>query len=372
MGAAPATDRIRAFREEDIPQVTDLHIKVFGAGFLKDSPELREEYLAYFKQVFLDDRWRNEDAGPLVHQDRDGKVTGFIGSALRPMVWGGQPILARVSAQFMVDPESRGWVGVNLLNRFMRGPQDLTIVDEANTASRLLWEGLGGTTALGHSMRWLYPIRPARLGLSLLLRNHHSITRFAMPLATPATKPLDAMASRILKRRFKSPQDDFSGADVTENDIDTCLAEFNRREGVRPDYTPQTYRWLLMRARQMKRNGRFRMVIVRTKEGKVAGWYLYYVKPGGISEVLQVYATPDYMADVVEHLFRSAREDGATGLSGRLDHAIAQTLSERGCVFACGLPWFLVHSRRPELVNTFHHGKAFFSRIDGEFCLRLR
>jgi hypothetical protein len=34
-------------------------------------------------------------------------------------------------------------------------------------------------------------------------------------------------------------------------------------------------------------------------------------------------------------------------------------------------PWVLVHARDPEFVRAFEHGDAFFSRLEGEWCLRF-
>ena len=47
-------------------------------------------------------------------------------------------------------------------------------------------------------------------------------------------------------------------------------------------------------------------------------------------------------------------------------------LSNKRCLFHCGPQWVLIHARDPELIRRFDRGETFYSRMDGEWCLRFR
>jgi len=138
---------VRPFVEADIPQVAELHRRVFQTGEAP-SAELERRYRAYFRGIFLDNPWYDEEVSPLVYEDADGSIAGFLGVMPRRMSIRGRPIQAAVSSQFIVEPGRRSTMAaVHLMKTFMSGPQDVSIADEANGLSRKLWESLGGTTA---------------------------------------------------------------------------------------------------------------------------------------------------------------------------------------------------------------------------------
>ena len=73
----------------------------------------------------------------------------------------------------MVDPACKdGAAALGLLEKFLSGPQDISIADEANDTARMVWQGLGGQTAYLYSMRWTRPLRPFAYFMSLLKKAH--------------------------------------------------------------------------------------------------------------------------------------------------------------------------------------------------------
>jgi hypothetical protein len=117
--------------------------------------------------------------------------------------------------------------------------------------------------------------------------------------------------------------------------------------------------------------GRFRQRLVRTAAGAPLGWYLYYVKPGGVGEVAQVAAMDSSAGAVLDHLFHDAWRCGLVGLSGQLDPRLMRELSEKSCLFRHGGPWMLVHSPDAEVLHALHRGDAFLTRLDGEWWINL-
>jgi hypothetical protein len=120
----------------------------------------------------------------------------------------------------------------------------------------------------------------------------------------------------------------------------------------------------------MKAYGNLRKVALRDATKEIIGWFIYYVKRGGIAEVVQVGATKVHMKTVFDHLLCDAWNHGAIGLHGRLEIRHAQDLSESRCFFWSTIP-LLFRARNPELARLVQHGDAFLSRLDGEWCLRF-
>src|SRR5881296_1240974 len=117
---------VRPFTEDDIPKVAELHRKVFRTA-AESSPRLRAAYVVYFRKIFLDNPWYEEDLPSLVYQNTDGTIGGFLGVVPRTFSNGGKPIRVALSSQFIVDPRHRaGLVAVQLIKKFLSGPQDLS------------------------------------------------------------------------------------------------------------------------------------------------------------------------------------------------------------------------------------------------------
>jgi hypothetical protein len=362
--------QIRPFTAEDIPQVADLHRKVFGLAS-GTSPELLAAYRAYFTQVFLSNPWRSNSADSLVYEEKSGRITGFLAVMPRRMLFDGQVLQARITSQFVVDPAFRGCVGLKLLNAVLDGPQDITIADESNADSRKLWEGLGGATSHLYSMRWFYPLRPCRFALAVS-RKKQLLPRFASALAEPAARTLDFVAARVLSLPSLPNSPKVFGQDLDCETLSACLSGAGGDKSIRTDYDHRSLNWLLERACQMSQCGDLHKVLVKTEKQGIAGWYLYYASPKGVSEVIQLHARPNFSHDVLDHLFHHAWGQGAIALSGRMEPGMMQAFSDRHCLFHCGPQWVLVHSRRPELLHAFNGGTAGFSRLDGEWCLHFQ
>ena len=136
--------QIRAFVVDDIPEVANLHERVFRGRSTPASPAKKD----YFHEIFFRNPYYEEDLPSLVYE-ADGKIVGFHGTVCRRMTLNGQTIRVAGPTQFMVEPEYRTpFVSVSLIKAFLEGPQDLAFNDGGTEPVRKIWEGLGGTTAL--------------------------------------------------------------------------------------------------------------------------------------------------------------------------------------------------------------------------------
>lgn len=360
---------VRSFvKETDLPQVAHLHRLVFGRG-PRAAPDELELYHEYFTEVFLNNPWRDDALPSLVYEDDDRRIIGFLGVMPRPMVINGQPLRVAISSQFMVHPQRRGRVGLRLLTTFFSGPQDLSIT-EGNDQVRTIWEGLGGATLLLHSIHWTRPLRPSRYVLSFLKR--HGTASIVVRALTPVCVVMESLLGQLGRRPFRPSTPDTRGEELTESALLACLSEVSRGRSLRPQYDERSARWLLTTLADKKGRGRFRKVLVRNAAGEAAGWYLYYLKPAGVSEVVQVAARQGAMREVLGHLFHDAWAQGAVAVSGQLDPGFLPAFSDGHCLLhGGGGSWILAHSRRPEWLAPIHRGDAFLTRLEGEWWVGL-
>jgi Acetyltransferase (GNAT) domain len=354
---------VRAFTSQDIPQVADLHRTVFRSGGREAADA--EAYTRYFSSVFLDNPWRDERVCSRVFEEDDGRISGFLGVVPRRLSMDGRPLLAAICSQFVVHPERRGLVGLQLLKAVFEGPQDVSISDEANDATRRIWEGRGGMTAFLHSLRWLRPLRPGRLAASWL-REH----RWQAPFRAAAALG-EALAAPLLGPRVRPPAPDCRGERLDEATLLSCLTDVGDEGFLRPAYDVRSLKWLLGRAALSTREGQLEGIAVRNDRGELLGFYLYHAKADGVGEVLHVAATRETIGRVLGHLADHAWRHGAIGLAGRLHPGFLDELLT-GCFVSRGPgPWMLVHSKRPSLVDAILRGDTSLSRLDGEWCLRF-
>ncbi len=370
---------IRPFVKDDIPQVADLHQRVFGVdGKPAEQPisaGLLKAYADYFESIFLRHPWRDETLPSLVYEDRDGRVTGFLGVMARPMSFRGQPIRAAISSQFIVEPDTRSTgAGVRLMKAFLSGPQDFSLTDEANNASRKLWEALGGTTASLHSIHWTRWLRPSRYAVSLcapFLEKRRLLSPLARA-ARPFCNLIDAAAARRLPHRFSLSPPEVEAEEMNLERLLVCLSAFSDARALWPEYDHRSLSWLLKTIAQKNRRDELRQLAIRNARGETIGWYIYLLKPEGASHLLQVATRKAAIGEVLDHLFHDAWQRGSLAISGRLEPQFMQAFADRYCQFRCGSPWMLIHSRDPELLQSIRQGDALLSRLEGEWCARFR
>lgn len=357
----PSTGKVRPLTEDDVPEVAELYGRIFGVQRRSSAREVEP----YLTEVFCRHPWRDDDLRSLVYEGAEGRIIGCLGVVPRPMSLNGRPIRAAITHTFMVDADRRATLaGIQLFQVFLAGPQDLSVA-EGNDTSRRLWEAFGGATSLLYSLRWARPLRPARYVLTVLQRRGWS-ARWESALR-PLASLTDAAATRT---GFRPPPPRLRAEALTEESLLAGLERVSGDRSLRPEYEARSLRWLLDLLARKTGRGEFRKVVVRDGRGDPAGWYLYYLNPGGLSEVVQVAARPDAMGEVLGHLFHDAWHGGAVAVSGQLDPGAVRTAPDRYSLFHHdGAAWLLIHSRHPAVLETIHRGDAFLTRLEGEWWI---
>jgi hypothetical protein len=303
--------------------------------------------------------------------EEDGRVSGFYAVMPRRMQLRGRPIRVAVGCQFMVDPDkSDSLTALKLAKACLSGPQDLTLADAASDQAQRMWVGIGGTASLLYSLQWTRPLRPARYALSLLERRA-ALPRLLALAARPVGALTDWLAARLRPNRFYRET-----VDLVEDALDptTMLAhlpEVLRGSALQPVYDARSLAWLFDQLARKTHYGRLRSRALLDGERRIVGWYLYYVQPGAVSEVLQIAARPGSYDRVLQRLLADAWRHGATAVRGRLDPKFALELSDRHCWLRCEHKWTLVHSRHADIIAAINQGDAVLSRLEGEWWLRF-
>ena len=234
---------VRPFIEKDIPQVADLHSRIFLTGD-SSSTQLQQSYRSYFSQIFLNNPWSDSSMPSLVYEEANGDIVGFLGVQPRRMSMNGRPVRAAVSSQFIVDPACRSTLaGLQLLKVFFAGPQDLSIADEANDTSRRLWEGHGGITALLYSLYWLRLLQPAQFLLARF--GHNMFPAVLMRSFTQLCRFADIIGTRMPLSPFRQAECGIFGEELSCEVLQSCLSEFSRSWSLRPEYNDRSLQWLM-------------------------------------------------------------------------------------------------------------------------------
>ncbi len=339
---------VREFRSEDIPEVAQLWMKVFRGRGGPASEALR----AYFREIFFESPWQDESLPSLVYEETDKRIIGFLGVLPRIMTFNKQRIKVAVATQLMMDKDARAdHAAARLMRKFLAGKQDLSFSDGASEAAEKLWQGVGGDVAVSDYMVWVRVLRPTQYA-SLLLSGRSSLLPVVRAL-WPVFRALDAVIVR-------SPQT-----------LLWCIRILSGNRALQPEYELDSLRWLLKRASEKQMLGELRKGVIRNGSGEILGWYLYYIKQGGIGQVLQFGGKPKSIRKVLNHLFCQAWSQGAVGITGKLESRFTKELVKSRCGFTWPGYGTLMHSRNKDILIAIHRGDAFLSRLEGEWWARF-
>ena len=358
---------IRPFVDADVAPVADLVWRVLHTRQGTPPSSLK----VYFSELFLHNPWRDEGINSHVYEDAQGKIVGFFGAVPRQMSIKGKTIRLAFGSNFVMDPGSRAsMAAISLVRAFMKGTQDVSITDSANESSKQLLRSLGFSVVPIYSLKWTRPLRPSLYALLGLARRKRGELASIGTIVKSVCLVGDTIVTKIPGSPFRRLSLQTTDEDL---DIETLIELAARIPGknlLLPKYDKSSIDWVLKFVGQRKAFGGLRKAVVRDKDRKPIGWYIYYAPPGSIGEVLQIGAESASVGKVLDHLFCDAWERGLAGLLGRCEPQFMEELTMKSCFFLRQGSWTLIHSDKLELVNLIQSGSAFFSRLDGEWALR--
>lgn len=356
---------IRALEREDLPRVCQLYERVVRSGTVDPPPQL----LGYFERTFLDHPWVDPEIPSFVYEDSDGEIVGFIGSHVRRLRMDGRAIRMACLGQLVAAPEARHrGVGALLLRRCRAGPQELTITDGATEAVRQMCVALGGQSLVHASVGWTKVFRPGAATVAWLSQRHRG-SALSRPLGLVAPV-LDAAAPGLLRGRVElfPAQPDGEVAELTVEALLDQMSHAPRWLRLHPDYDTEYLHWLFAELQAVDERGVPVRHLVYDRSGRVAGWYVYYLAPGGIAQVLQVAAPSGNPDLVLDQLFWHAARGGAAAVQGRLEPALFASLRSRRCIFS-RTQFAMAYSEDLRLLGLLGSAKALLSRLEGEWWM---
>jgi GNAT superfamily N-acetyltransferase len=355
---------IRPLAEGDLEQVASLYELVARSGSRKAPPRM----VQFFQESFFEHPWVDPEIPSLIAEDGDGRIVGFIGSHVRRFCFDGRRVRLGCSGHLVTDPGARNQaVGAFLMRRYLAGPQDVTITDTASAVVRRIWETAGGQTAYTSCIGWVRVFRPwAFVGAYLGHRKRSGAVR-AIPW--PVSGALDPLSVRLGRARLQVEKPDGGTEALDADTLVDHLAEVTEFVRLYPDYDAAFLEWLFREMALTTTHGSLTRALVRDGKGQAVGWYVYYRKPGGIGQVMQVAARPRLLGQVLDHLFYDAQSSGSAAIQGRLEPRLLEPLASRNVLLHPSGYLALVDAREQEILESIVTGNALLTRMDGEWWM---
>jgi GNAT superfamily N-acetyltransferase len=359
-----AGNGIRPLAEDDLEQVAALYELVARSGLRTVPPKMVE----FFRESFLKHPWVDPEIPSLVSEDREGRIVGFIGSHVRRFRFDGRPVRIGCGGQLVADPEARNQaVGAFLMRRYLAGPQDLTITDTATEVVRRIWETAGGRTDYTSCIGWLRVFRPWAFARAYLVRGERAGAVHA--IGRPFSYVLDSLSIRVSSDRLRVKRPEGRSEELGSQTLVDQLPELSGSVRLYPDYDAGFLRWLFREMALTTSHGTLLRALVRDARGELLGWYVYYLKPGGISQVMQVAARSRFVGEVLDHLFFDAQAGGSAALQGRLEPRLLEPLSHRRVLLHPSGYLTLVDARNRDLLDAIAAGDAILTRMEGDWWM---
>jgi len=375
---------VRPLSRDEVPAAASLFDRVVCGGSGPPPPEL----VAYFDRALFGHPWADPEM-PSLAAVEDGRVVAFLGSHGRRLRLDGRPVKLAVSGQLVVDPDARHpALGALLLRAYLRGPQALTVTDGGTELMRAIWERAGGEAAHLRCIEWVRPLRPVALGAAYL---RHRRGRREPPgrRAEAALASLDRVAApalravtRLAGSRAQPPaarpraRVDGGGAGratappvllepLTPGSLVEQLPRLTAGLRLAPSYDLPFARWLFAELERVPGRGRPVARLVR-RGSRVAGSFVYFLQPGGLSLVVQIAAADEPATRiVVDALIGHAQAHGAAALHGRMETGLEQAIAASGGLMAYGGN-ALIHASDPEVLALATSSHALLTRLEGE------
>ena len=341
---------VRPLVPDDIPAVVELR---------RNLTTVAREVLTSQAEAFFSNPFYDPEIAPLVY-DLQGEVVGMIGVIPRRVRFQNTLLRCAVGTHFFVDAgHQHCGIGSALFKEFLAGPQDLTYFDFANEPARRAFERQACLAVHLLSLDFFRLLRPATLACSLGLNlglNLNSVLPFVSVMEFPLARRLRPSAPACVRNLL----DEVTFAENFES--------FASYYALRPEYKLEDARWLFATLQTRKHLGQLRRTALRNSHGELLGWYMYFISPRRIAELVHLAATDESARVVLDCLFADAFDDGCAAVRGRMMPRLIPQLATQDTFFHHGA-WTTVHSKHKELLDAFQYGQAYMMYLDGEMVL---
>lgn len=357
---------VRIFRKSDIPQVANL----YWDYLVSRSGQVPMELQDTFADLYFNSPWVGDHSPSFIYEDNHGDVLGFIGVITRQMSLGVERLRVGFAGNFVVHPKARSVLAASqLLDAMLSGNQDMLFTDSANDVSRKVLERVGFRLIPSLNIHWARPLQPSRYVVHAIFRGLGATAGLPFHIVgEPVARLMDSVVGAKL-HPLPAATPDLYAEDLSSKTLLQCLGKFNHGQRLQTVYDCESLQWLLNFMKRNRKRGMLRKVLLRDKNHNIVGWYIYYVKPSNVGEVVQIGAAQALSAGIISAMLRDARRHGLIALHGLAGADDIASFSDTGCFFTCRGGWTLAQSRRSDLIQILLQGKTTFSRLDGEWCL---
>ena len=282
----------------------------------------------------------------------------------RKLVLNSQAILSASGAFMSVSRKAQGrGIATQLIERYLDGPQDISVVDRANDDFTRLFLKSGGKADFVNSLSWKYPLRPSLYAMTLAARRS-SLIRNTKLLYKPAAALLDSFMP--VKRSFS----EYRCETVDTEEFSTLAGQISCENVVSVEPGQISGNWLMGLLQEGCSAGDIHLKVVQDTSEVPVGWCLYGIREG-IAEILDVGFMEGREQETFFTLCSSLRQEGVAALSGRVFPSFFATLSNSGAFMKAGPSRVLFHTRDTLLQEQFTSGKTGFSRLAGEWWIEF-
>jgi hypothetical protein len=354
---------VRPLERADLVEVADLYELVARSGSPKAPPGLA----GYFERTLLDQPWADPEIPSLVMTGEDGAIIAFQGSSVRRARFDGGSIRIACAGQLVAHPDARRFgAGARLVSAYLKGDQDLTITDGATEQMREIWTLLGGDVAELRCVEWVRVFRPVQLLAEFVAwrRGAPRTRRRGIILAT-----LDRALARVSPVLPAPVAHGLLSTPLTPATLIEYLPDVAGQRRIHLAYDEPYLAWLFGELKAVVTRGEPVGRLVRdARGGRVLGWYIYYLQPGGVSHVLQIAARGRDIGPVMDDLLHHAWSGGTAAIRGRVESGLLDPIARRrGLLRYAGDA--LVHSRSEEILGALAGGDGLLTRLDGEWWM---
>ena len=180
---------------------------------------------------------------------------------------------------------------------------------------------------------------------------------------------LDSVSIRLSSERLRAKRSEDSSEELASHTLVEYLPEVAESVRLYPDYDTAFLRWMVREMALTTAHGRLRRALVRDAGGDPLGSYVYFLKPDGIGEVMEVAARPRVVGEVVDHLFFDAQTAGSAALQGRLEPQLLDPVSQRHVLLHPSGYLAVVDARNRELLDAIATGDALLTRMEGDWWM---
>jgi len=376
MDTAPPTrvsQYVRAIAYDDHEQLVDLHIAAFG-----NRDNSREQISHYYSQV-LHHVLEDPRPGAPTNQSRcivdNGRIVAIVIGCPVRVDYRGRSEWAVVGTLLSAWPGKVETANVGqMLVDFADGPQTMTMADRANERGRRAAARVEFRDYPQYSLRWGRVIHPGTGAAGALLNRKNlprSLQRQALQIFAQS---LNASAKRILASQLDvpSPRSRIQSRSLRVSDVVDHGSTLLDGYVLRPDFSDASsieFQWNQLDV--LRPEGTMHRVAVLDSRDALVGWYLLHEWPTGTAEVVQLICAPKMASDVIAQLLRHAHDLGVGSIHGDAPSSLLLPLANAGAHFYIRGSATVVHSRDPEVHETFAAGKAFITGLEGEYPVML-